>query len=117
MTELERSKNREKMLERELTKLAGENWQASLDITPSPIPVRSAFSTTLHPSRTATSSPGPPNAPSNEATLSHIEQVRLLILGMEQRLQVREEKLVKSVERAEREGGKFEEMRKEVMSS
>jgi hypothetical protein len=116
MTELERSKNREKMLERELTKLAGENWQASLDITPSPIQVRSAFSTTLHPSRTATSSPGPPSVPSNEATLSHIEQVRLLILGMEQRLQVREEKLVKTVERAEREGGRFEEMRKEVMS-
>ncbi|KAI5115088.1 hypothetical protein M0805_005542, partial [Coniferiporia weirii] len=32
MAELERGKNREKMLERELARLAGENWQTSLNI-------------------------------------------------------------------------------------
>jgi hypothetical protein len=36
---------------------------------------------------------------------------------MEQRLQVREQKLVKSVEKAEREGGRFEEMQKQVLST
>jgi hypothetical protein len=48
------------------------------------------------------------------ATLAHIEQVRMLILGMEQRLQVREEKLVKVVERAEGEGRRFEQLRTEI---
>ncbi len=32
----------------------------------------------------------------------------MLILGMEQRLEVREDKLVKAVERAENEGRKYE---------
>lgn len=78
----------------------------------------------MNPSRTMTSSPvtmansNPgPSQDATQATLSHIEQVRLLILGMEQRLQVREEKLSKTVEKAEREGGRFEDMRKEVLSS
>jgi hypothetical protein len=35
----------------------------------------------------------------------------MLILGMEQRLQLREEKLTKTVERAEKEGKRFEELR------
>lgn len=51
------------------------------------------------------------------ATLAHIEQVRMLILGMEQRLQTREEKLVLTVEKAEMEGIKFEELRKGVMAN
>jgi hypothetical protein len=81
---------------------------------------RSAFNPGFHPSQNTSSSGPSPTYPSNEttkATLLHIEQVRLLILGMEQRLQVREQKLVKSVQRAEREGGRFEELRKEVLSS
>lgn len=49
--------------------------------------------------------------------LAHVEQVRMLILGMEQRLQTREEKLAKTVKRAESEGHKFEEVRKEVMAT
>ena len=52
-----------------------------------------------------------------QATLAHIEQVRLLILGMEQRLQTREEKLAKSVERAENETRKIDQLRKEVMTA
>jgi hypothetical protein len=79
---------------------------------------RSTFNTGLYPVRT-TSSPGSsaPSTETTQATFSHIEQVRLLILGMEERLQVREQKLTKCVEKAEREGGRFEEMRKEVLSS
>lgn len=60
----------------------------------------------------------PPNAPQQQqAMLAHVEQVRMLILGMEQRLQTREEKLAKTVKRAESEGHKFEEVRKEVMAT
>ncbi|KAJ4477549.1 hypothetical protein J3R30DRAFT_3487254 [Lentinula aciculospora] len=36
MAEMERMKIREKMLERELARLAGDNWQSSLDISPAP---------------------------------------------------------------------------------
>ncbi|KAJ6460788.1 hypothetical protein C8R47DRAFT_1242006 [Mycena vitilis] len=48
-----------------------------------------------------------------QATLAHIEQVCMLIMGMETRLQTREDKLFKSVERAENEGRRFEELRPE----
>jgi len=51
---------------------------------------------------------------SREATLAHIESIRLLVLGIEQRLQTREEKLVKTVERAENEGKKFESLRQDL---
>lgn len=51
-----------------------------------------------------------------EGTMAHIEQVRLLILGMEQRLQSREEKLVKTIQRAEAEGTRFEQS-KQVLSA
>ena len=49
--------------------------------------------------------------------LAQIEQVRMLILGMEQRLQVREEKLIKTVERAEDEGRRFEALRSEIVGA
>jgi hypothetical protein len=52
-----------------------------------------------------------------QATLAHIEQVRMLIMGMEQRLQTREDKVVKSVERAESEGRRFEELRREIANN
>jgi len=120
MAELERGKTREKMLERELAKLAGENWQSALDIAP----VSSIInrSTILH-TRSNTLATPPPrpstttNEPPNQATLAHVEQIRLLILGMEKRLQGREDKLVKTIERAEGETTRFEELRKEVLTS
>lgn len=52
--------------------------------------------------------------PDRQQVVAHIEQVRLLILGMEQRLQLREDKLVKTVERAEGEGRRFEQLQKEA---
>jgi hypothetical protein len=51
-----------------------------------------------------------------QQTLAHIEQIRLLVLGMEQRLETREEKLVKTMERAEGEGRRFDQLRKEISS-
>lgn len=50
----------------------------------------------------------------SEANKAFIEQVRLLVLGMEQRLQNREEKLLKDIEKAEGEGAKFEEMKRKL---
>ena len=168
------------MLERELTRLAGDNWQvsqastvpflslslsnssfcqASLEIIPqqptSANPLRSGVNL-HHRSNTIASlprlvpssspisfrtshsqSPPPTSARSalhkkqnsqsrcsplddhalegkekeeghRQAQIAHLEQIRLLILGMEQRLEVREEKLVKAVEQAENEGKKYE---------
>ena len=163
------------MLERELTRLAGDNWQANLEVPPSSsssattaagAPLRSGMnmshvrSNTLgsiarhspspspypdaflpgsspmshhhhhhgmpYPSR-FTNSPAPHNSqqdPNQQplsqseleqqreaqrmATLAQIEEMRLLILGMDQRLGVREEKLAKTLERAENEGRKYE---------
>ena len=51
-----------------------------------------------------------------EANKSYIEQVRLLIIGMEQRLQDREERLLKNIERAEAEGKRFEDAKKHIIS-
>ncbi|KAJ7173005.1 hypothetical protein C8R43DRAFT_978183 [Mycena crocata] len=135
MSEIERGKAREKMLERELAKLAGENWQSSLDIAPAsastngrsllhqrsntlgsmPSPVLS-HAQAQNPAVSAESS-HQMNAELQHATLAHIEQVRMLIMGMEQRLQTREEKLHKSVERAEGEGRRFEELRSQIANS
>lgn len=47
-----------------------------------------------------------------EATLSQIEQIRLLVLGMEQRMQEREEKLTKTIDRAQAQEVKCEALRK-----
>jgi hypothetical protein len=127
------AKAREKMLERELSKLAGDNWQvsgvllsratvayidmvqSSLDITLNSSTATTQFgrsalgvSALLRPA----SSDVQPSQQSVEATMAHVEQVRLMILGMEQRLQVREEKLVKTVEKAEKEGARFQEIGK-----
>ena len=52
----------------------------------------------------------------SSATLAHIEQVRLLILGMDQRLEAREKVLGKTVEKAEKEAKRFEDLQKEVSS-
>ncbi|KAI0789568.1 hypothetical protein C8Q75DRAFT_766346 [Abortiporus biennis] len=127
MADLVRTKDREKQLEKELERLAGANWQANLDIAPA--------NTSVIQSRTAASlmSPAMRNSPptihshsadeartntvSNEETLAQIEQIRLLVLGMEQRLQTREQKLTKAIERAEAESSKFETMRKQATPS
>ncbi|KAJ7015891.1 hypothetical protein C8F04DRAFT_1021580 [Mycena alexandri] len=143
MAEIERGKAREKMLERELTRLAGENWQSMLDIPPASAPTINGRSMLHQRSNTLGAMPSPvlshaqsqnttatppssePPGPADgrfqleqqQATLAHIEQVRMLIMGMEQRLQTREDKLVKSVERAESEGRRFEELRSEIANS
>jgi hypothetical protein len=143
MVSVQSSKEREKGLEKELEKLLGDDWrvrlpmvpclfpygssrnmQTKLDVqSPSSIPLRSGGLIRGQPgasnSLTSLVSPalGPSGATANIDTAAHIEQVRLLILGMEQRLQVREEKLEKTLERAQTEGLKFQELRKELTST
>jgi len=172
MGELERAKTRIQLLEKELSRLAGENWQSSLDIVPvAPFTARrkhhrsstmsSMASSIMGPASRHSPSPSPapfsnnskildesadlgnasntffadpdstilgssddrsvldgrslhPAVQSREATLAHIESIRLLVLGIEQRLQTREEKLVKTVEKAENEGKKFEAYKQEL---
>ncbi|KAF8648785.1 hypothetical protein AX16_006167 [Volvariella volvacea WC 439] len=196
MAELERSKAREKLLERELARLAGENWQSALDIPPSSTLPSSARSSSFLHSRSSTLSSGifpppplphlslattaaaPPTPPlfptavqqllnpgapfadspvsatgseapesnpnlpqsssdrrqstsslsqsqsqaqelalqQHQATVAHLEQVRMLILGMEKRLSTREEQLAKTVERAEGEVKKLDAMHKRAES-
>lgn len=57
-----------------------------------------------------------PTALDPVADKAYIEQVRLLVIGMEQRLQDREKKLVKNIEKAEAEVTKFEDLRKQILA-
>lgn len=147
MHSVDRGRHREKLLERELEKLAGSNWQvrvlstrafsveahrpcalvppfmqANLKIAPvgisSPVPSRTTTAL-FSPSMQHVASPTPADGnliakANEEATMAHVEQVRLLVLGMEERLRVREEKLVKTMEKADQESHRFEVLRKEA---
>ncbi|KAF8195065.1 hypothetical protein BJ912DRAFT_876291 [Pholiota molesta] len=137
MAQIEQAKQREKMLERELTRLAGDNWRANLEIPPpgtltarsshqrsntvsSPISYAlgrgSPTSSPRLDSSHRTSSPSPirqgesqkDNEAQRVAAMAQIEQIRMLVLGMDQRLDAREERLAKTLERAEHEGKRFE---------
>ncbi|TBU26861.1 hypothetical protein BD311DRAFT_761731 [Dichomitus squalens] len=122
MAELERGKVREKMLERELEKLAGVNWQSNLELgTPTSASGFHARAASLINSGRQ-SSPVSSNKATNdqasvEATKAYVEQMRLMILGMEQRLQSREDKLTRHIERAEAEGARFEEVRRQPITT
>ena len=50
------------------------------------------------------------SASSTEATLAHMEQIRLMLMGMSERLQSGEERLQQAVDRAEQEKNKLEAM-------
>ncbi|THH27243.1 hypothetical protein EUX98_g6947 [Antrodiella citrinella] len=123
MAERDQAKARAKDLEAHLQKLAGPNWQEILGIPAAPAlnnALPGMASTFFRPRSDST----PPihmgmaaPAPSSAEAQARIEQVRLLIMGMEQRLQTREDKLVKGIEKAEAESARFEELRKQVLST
>ena len=52
-----------------------------------------------------------------EATIAQIEQIKLMILGMDQRLENRETEIMANIKRAQGESSRFEEMRKQVLSA
>jgi len=52
-----------------------------------------------------------------EGTIAQIEQIKLMILGMDQRLETRETEITANIKRAQAESSRFEEMRKQVMSA
>ncbi|KAL1752675.1 hypothetical protein FB107DRAFT_219429, partial [Schizophyllum commune] len=114
MAELERCKTREKMLENALAKFAGPNWQVRSLRRSTPSTSPPSTPPTCPPRPQSTQSPAraprPPNPPppTPAAHLAQLEQVRLLVLGMEQRLRAREEKLEAVVRRAEGEGARYE---------
>jgi len=100
-----------------LTHQFQQNQQSTLELSSSPVfNMRSGLhkrSNTISSISSADPPPlraGTPGVP-REQQAAHIEQVRMLVLGMEQRLQVREEKLLATIARAENEGRKFEEGR------
>ncbi|KAG2144687.1 uncharacterized protein EDB93DRAFT_1152746 [Suillus bovinus] len=125
MAELDRVKTREKMLEQALAKFAGENWQSVLDIAPpsSTFAARAVMGSVFR--GTPTPQSGNPDLSTSspvsqavvESTLTQVEQIRLLVLGMEQRLQTREEKLAKTIEHAEAQEIKCDALKKEVIAT
>ncbi|KAG6898541.1 hypothetical protein C0993_006101 [Termitomyces sp. T159_Od127] len=112
MAELDRARKREKTLEQALARLAGENWQSSLDIAPATYNTPASSS----PSMSRRQAPAVANSPENGDVSVRLEQIRMLILGMEQRLQIREEKLAKTIEKAESEASTFEKRHKALGS-
>lgn len=52
-----------------------------------------------------------------EATIAHVEQIKLMLLGMDQRLENREVEIAANIKRAQAESSRFEEMKKQVLSS
>ncbi|KAG8898152.1 hypothetical protein FRB99_007635 [Tulasnella sp. 403] len=164
MAEIEKGKRREKILEAELVKLFGDDWQDKLDLTnqlnpanngtvqSSPVMASRVLPTTqpTHPPRrpsvvtrglsnsghrpgdspsrpSSPRNPGSPRIPSRSATalpptpnnniesskpalLEHLEQVRSLILGMDQKLKIHDEKLNGMVAVARSEEKKYEKM-------
>jgi hypothetical protein len=148
---VDRGRQREKLLERELEKLAGSNWQVRALSTPvlsreahhpfalaplypiliqANLGIASAGITSPLPSRTTAgrfspqmqhvTSPTPADGNLNskasvEGTMAHVEQVRLLVLGMEERLRAREEKLAKTMEKADQESHRFEVLSKDAL--
>ncbi|KAK0504223.1 hypothetical protein EDD18DRAFT_491371 [Armillaria luteobubalina] len=113
MADIDRGKTREKMLERELARLVGDNWQATLDISPnSSFQPRATLNGHRHsPALTASDANGDTN---NAALLARLDQIRLTVLGIEQRTMLREEKLNKNIEMAEAEARKYEDISKSL---
>jgi len=128
MGELERSKMQVKHLEQALTDLAGPNWKNNIAIPALSAgrlesPTRSVHSR----DRSTSGDPGVSGAQNQqqseqqkksvELAIAQIEQVKLMILGMDQRLENREGEIAVNIKRAQTESSRFEDMRKQVLSA
>ncbi|KAK0464264.1 uncharacterized protein EV420DRAFT_1302529 [Desarmillaria tabescens] len=114
MADIERGKTREKMLERELARLAGDNWQVSLDIAPSPAAFQPHATLSGHRHSLPSAASDASGDINNAALLARLDQIRLTVLGMEQRALQREEKLNKNIQVAEAEARKYEDISKSL---
>ncbi|CAG7853771.1 SubName: Full=Putative uncharacterized protein {ECO:0000313/EMBL:ACT83731.1} [Serendipita indica DSM 11827] len=108
MMETERANRRIKILEDELARLAGENWQTTLDLAPG----RTSLDAPERPSPAPVSIAPPPTV-----TAEYLEQMRLLIIGMETHLQSREEELSKTLSIAEEKEKQLQAMKRPDLSS
>ncbi|KAF8586231.1 hypothetical protein K439DRAFT_1387341 [Ramaria rubella] len=128
MAELDRVKNREKLMERELKKFAGDDWEETLNISttfsnlPSCRPIVSNMSRIPlvdTPFQSTVSSPSvterPSPATSTQATLAHMDQIRTMLMGMTERLQSGEERLQQTVIRAEQEKRRLDDFMSETV--
>ena len=68
----------------------------------------------LQPTPPPSSSPKAPSQVDRDSMKAYIDQVRTLVLGMEQRMQSREENLLRALEAAEEESAKYEDARRQV---
>ncbi|KAL4257168.1 hypothetical protein AB1N83_011701 [Pleurotus pulmonarius] len=131
MAEIECHSKRELRLERELSRFAGEQWEKMLGIptiqelmhgtkgpyshfsgaeSASPVARAPALPAghARQPSRTE------PPAPAESRKQTRIEDLRSLILAMEQRQETRVGKLEQKIQEADAEGQRFEELRRQI---
>ncbi|GJJ13229.1 hypothetical protein Clacol_007480 [Clathrus columnatus] len=121
-SELERLKNREKLMERELKRLIGEDWEETLNIggryspaRPAPSVSSAARNMMIKNDNSSTISFGTtnPSVESNAALLAYVEQIRTMLTGMDERLQLGQKNIQAVVERAEAEKQQLQEMLKQ----
>lgn len=101
-------KTREKMLERELARLAGENWQSNLNLD---LPHNSsAVSLSLKAPQRSAGSTSQDSSADSVVTAEMLEKVKLLVMGMERRLEIRKEKLTTAMAEAKTEAQKYDDL-------
>ncbi len=92
------------MLERELARFAGENWQANLELPHN----SSSISLSLKSPQSHKSAGG--GGGENAVSAEVIERIKLLVMGMEHRLEIRKERLSNTMVEAKQEAQKYEDL-------
>ncbi|KAI0079546.1 hypothetical protein K474DRAFT_589663 [Panus rudis PR-1116 ss-1] len=114
LMEHNKTKARLEFTEKSLAKLVGPNWEDMVDLPPP-----TAFGATS----TSTIRSGGPSTNANgdteqdpQAAMNYIENVRLMIIGMEERLDKREQKLQETMHKAQTESAKFQEYQRQILT-
>ncbi|KAF4605963.1 hypothetical protein EYR38_000008 [Pleurotus pulmonarius] len=110
MAEIECHSKRELRLERELSRFAGEQWEKMLGIPTIQELMHGTKGPYSHFSAVAHRAP----APAESRKQTRIEDLRSLILAMEQRQETRVGKLEQKIQEADAEGQRFEELRRQI---
>ena len=101
-------RSREKMLERELARLAGDNWQANLELPGNSSSVSLSLKSPHRSNSTANSKSD--SHSDSAVTAEMIEKIKLLVLGMEHRLEIRKDRLSTTMVEARQEAQKYEDL-------